>query len=197
MTLEDLEATFPALLSGLATHPGIGFVLVRSRVEGLMAIGAGGVHYLESGRVEGRNPLRPFGPNAVRHLRHADSFPHTPDILVNSLYDRPHDEVAAFEELVGSHGGIGGDQSFPFVLFPASWPLSEDPAGPPPEAQPDAAVAPPIVGAVALHRVLKGWLHRLALAPPPAALPSPTPPAAPAAAVSGDYAASPGPPACP
>jgi uncharacterized membrane protein YvlD (DUF360 family) len=209
MTLEELEATFPALLPGLVAHPGIGFVLVRSRADGLMAIGAGGVHHLESGRVEGRSPLRPFGPNAVRHLRHADSFPHTPDILVNSLYDQEHDEVAAFEELVGSHGGIGGDQSFPFVLFPAAWPLPDADGEPSPEAQPDAGTQPdarppaPIVGAVALHRVLKGWLHRLALAPPPAEAAAGGGAAAraaaatPAAPASGDSVASPGPLAYP
>ena len=31
------------------------------------------------------------------------------------------DEVAAFEELVGSHGGVGASQSYPFVLYPGGW----------------------------------------------------------------------------
>jgi uncharacterized membrane protein YvlD (DUF360 family) len=201
MTLEELEAAFPALLRGLATHPGIGFVLVRSAVDGLLAIGAGGVHYLDSDRVEGHSPLRPFGPNAVRHLRHAATFPHGPDILVNSLYDPQHDEVAAFEELVGSHGGVGGDQSFPFVLFPAAWPLPEVESAVFAEGAGGAdAAAAPIVGAVALHHALKGWLHRLGLAPAPA---PPVAPELPAggelrpAAPSGGYAASPAPPAGP
>ena len=45
-------------------------------------------------------------------------------MLVNSTYWQEADEVAAFEELVGSHGGMGGGQSLPFVLFPAEldWP---------------------------------------------------------------------------
>ena len=51
-------------------------------------------------------------------------------------------EVAAFEELVGCHGGLGGPQTEPFVLFPAE--LEIDPAE-------------PIVGAAGLHRVLKSW----------------------------------------
>ena len=29
---------------------------------------------------------------------------------VNSVYDPTNDEVAAFEELIGSHGGLGGTQ---------------------------------------------------------------------------------------
>ena len=35
-----------------------------------------------------------------------------------SIYDPVKNEVAAFEELVGSHGGIGGEQSFPFISHP-------------------------------------------------------------------------------
>ncbi|MBS1870783.1 MAG: hypothetical protein JSS99_14105 [Actinobacteria bacterium] len=71
-----------AVLDALRTHPGIGFVLVRS---------------------------------------------------------------AAFEELVGSHGGLGGGQSHPFVLHPVAlpWPAEE------------------VVGAEAVHRVLRGWLAQV------------------------------------
>jgi hypothetical protein len=99
--------------------------------------------------------------------------------------------------LVGSHGGIGGDQSFPFVLFPDAWPLPEVESGASPEAAAGAAEAP-IVGAVALHRALKGWLHRLGLAPaPPAAPELPAGGERPPVAPSGGYAASPGPPAGP
>ena len=29
------------------------------------------------------------------------------------------DEVAAFEELCGSHGGMGGTQNHPFILYPS------------------------------------------------------------------------------
>jgi hypothetical protein len=132
-----------------------------------VVVGATGIHYLEDGHIEGQSPLSPFGPHAARHLRHAAAFPHTPDLLVNSLYDRQHDEVAAFEELVGSHGGLGGDQGSPFVLFPATWPLARDVEGGQP-GHPGQHEPAEIVGAVALHRVLKGWLRHLGLAPEPA-----------------------------
>jgi hypothetical protein len=66
-----------------------------------------------------------------------------PDILVISMYDPATQEVAAFEELVGNHGGLGGPQREPFLLYPASF----DP-GP-----------RPIVGAAHLHDVLKGWIE--------------------------------------
>jgi hypothetical protein len=142
MTLESLQAVYPLLVEGLRTHPGIGFLLVRSEEHGAMAIGAGGVHYLDERRVEGRDPLEPFGPNAAAKVRRTDGFEHCPDLVLNSTYWEEDDEVAAFEELVGSHGGMGGTQGHPFVLYPPGWSVPEG----------------PIVGAEAMHRQLRRWL---------------------------------------
>jgi uncharacterized membrane protein YvlD (DUF360 family) len=145
VTLERLEQMQPRLLTALREHPGIGFVHVRSERHGAVVIGARGTRYLDEGRVEGEDPLAPYGPNAAHHVRRTDAFEHCPDMLVNSTYWEDEDEVAAFEELVGSHGGMGGGQSFPFVLFPADlgWP--------------DDAV----IGAERVHRIFRGWLARL------------------------------------
>jgi hypothetical protein len=65
-------------------------------------------------------------------------------IMVNSTYYADMDEVAAFEELVGSHGGMGGSQSFPFVV-PAGWRLPEQ----------------AIVGPERMHRQMRRWLADL------------------------------------
>lgn len=43
-----------------------------------------------------------------------------------SLYDPEKDEVAAFEELIGSHGGLGGCQSRPFIMYPSNWNLGNE-----------------------------------------------------------------------
>jgi putative membrane protein len=40
--------------------------------------------------------------------------------VVNSLVDE-HGHVAAFEELIGCHGGAGGLQTLPLLLYPAAW----------------------------------------------------------------------------
>jgi putative membrane protein len=143
LTLEQIDREFPALVTGLVNHPGIGFVMVRSRERGALAIGPDGVYFLDEDRFEGANPLAVFGPNAAAHLLRTDGFPHVADIMVNSFYDPVTDEVAAFEELVGSHGGMGGEQSHPFVLFPAGWELPDE----------------EIVGAEQLNRVMRGWLE--------------------------------------
>ena len=145
VTLERIEALYPRLVPALREHPGVGFLLVRSEREGALAIGAAGTHFLDSGRVVGEDPLAPFGPNAADHLRRTDAFPHCADLMLNSTYWPEFGEVAAFEELVGSHGGMGGTQSFPFVLHPAEleWPGEE------------------VVGAERVHRIFRGWLARL------------------------------------
>ena len=123
--LEDIEDDFPGIISGMAEHDGIGFVMVRSQARGLMALGKNGVNFLDEGRVEGTDPLVKFGPQAKSCLLRLDTFPHVGDLVVNSLYDTDTQEVAAFEELVGSHGGLGGPQTKPFILFPGHWSIED------------------------------------------------------------------------
>jgi uncharacterized membrane protein YvlD (DUF360 family) len=144
-TLEQIDERHPGLVGALANHPGIAFVLVRSAAHGPIAVGTDGIRFLADDRVQGVDPLAGFGPRAADHLRRLDGFEHCPDILVNSVYDGTLDEVAAFEELVGSHGGLGGPQTVPFLLFPADWPLDDV----------------ELVGPAAVHRQLRRWLARL------------------------------------
>jgi hypothetical protein len=125
VTLEELEKRYPAVIPTLRDHPGVAFMLVRSDAHGAVAIGKAGVHYLDEERVEGDDPLAPFGENAARKAKRTDGFPHVADIMVNSTYWPELEEVAAFEELVGSHGGMGGPQQYPFVLVPDGFVLPE------------------------------------------------------------------------
>lgn len=144
MSLEAMAAAYPALIDSLIAHEGIGFALVRSERHGPLVVGESGIHYLATGQIDGHDPLRDFGPHAVEHLKRLDSFPHVGDIVVNSLYDPVAQEVAAFEEQVGSHGGLGGLQNQPFLMFPSHWPLHQ-----------------PIVGAQQVFDVLTQWLDDL------------------------------------
>lgn len=140
-SLEQIESVYPGLLDGLARHEGIGFVMAHSEAHGPVVIGSQGRRYLVDDRVEGEDPLAVFGPNAAAHLRRTDGFADAPDILVNSFHDPETGEVAAFEELIGSHGGLGGWQASPFLMFPADLDAPEG----------------PIVGAASLYAVLKRW----------------------------------------
>jgi len=142
VSYEEISGTFPLLIPGLVSQEWIGFVMVRSQAHGPIVVGAKGTHFLRDDRCEGESPLVSFGPRAADHLRRTDGFRYAPDILVNSVYDPESDEVAAFEELIGSHGGLGGTQSKPFVMYPAEWDLAQT----------------EIVGAEQLHELLKSKL---------------------------------------
>ena len=55
------------------------------------------------------------------HLLRTDGFKDVADIMVGSFYDPELDEGCAFEELICFHGGLGGPQTRPFILHPASF----------------------------------------------------------------------------
>ena len=42
--------------------------------------------------------------------------------MVGSFYDPELDEGCAFEELISFHGGLGGPQTRPFILYPERLP---------------------------------------------------------------------------
>ncbi|WP_343244954.1 phage holin family protein [Streptomyces sp. SID14478] len=146
MSREEIDSRHPALLATLANHPGIGFLLVRSEEHGAVVLGARGAQVPIDELADGQGPLADFGPGAADAVRRTDSFPHTADIMVNSWYDPVDGEVLAFEEQIGSHGGLGGAQARPFLLSPA-------------------ALSPPVpddgdlVGAEQVHQVLRRWLR--------------------------------------
>nr|WP_030252932.1 phage holin family protein [Streptomyces violens] len=145
-TREQIDRRNPALLSTLAEHPGIGFVLVRSEEHGAVVLGPrGGAHHLDTGRIVGEDPLAPFGPGAADAVRRTDGFPHAADIMINSSCDPETGEVHAFEEQIGSHGGLGGKQSHPFLLWPE-------------ELTPPVPEGTELVGAEHVHRVFRRWL---------------------------------------
>ena len=118
-TLEALERRWPALVHGLAAHPGVGFVAGVDEDGRAWAIGSGGRINIASGAVEGTDPLASFGAHAARVLGRALRHPEAPDLYVNSTVDPVTGDVAAFEGLVGSHGGLGGWQDRAVLLGPA------------------------------------------------------------------------------
>jgi uncharacterized membrane protein YvlD (DUF360 family) len=141
LTLEEIEQRHPALIPALREHEHVGWVLVRSAEHGAVVLGPRGTRYLDSGRVEGEDPLAAFSPTAAQHLRRTDGFAHVADLMIGSFYDPMLDEGCAFEELISFHGGLGGPQTRPFILHPARLPLSGE----------------PLIGAAAVHGALLGW----------------------------------------
>jgi hypothetical protein len=119
--------------------------LVRDAVVDDVVLGSAGERHLDGDRIEGVDPLAPFGVSAADHLRRTSGFTDCPDILVNGVYDPVTDEGAAFEDLIGFHGGLGGKQCGPFVLAPIGL------------TQPSEQ----LVGARSVHDLFKTWLSEV------------------------------------
>jgi hypothetical protein len=140
-----IDREYPKLIAGLAAHPGVGLVIVDD--DGPVALGSAGTHRLLDGTVEGVDPLLPYGPHArCDLLRHQEAV-HIGDLVLISCVDPVTHEVAAFEELVGSHGGLGGWQTDAMLVHPTDWPISGE----------------EITGSDTVHRQLVEWLAMLGL----------------------------------
>ncbi|WP_426565550.1 phage holin family protein [Angustibacter sp. McL0619] len=146
LTLEQLEELHPGLVGALANHPGVGWVLVQTASHGPVVVGANGLHRLVDGTIEGEDPLAPFVATAAPDLLRLAGFGNAADLFVGSAFEPMTDEVSAFEELVGCHGGLGGWQTSAMLVHPAEWPMTE---------------AEHLHGAPALHRQLVRWLADL------------------------------------
>jgi uncharacterized membrane protein YvlD (DUF360 family) len=145
LSLEEIDQRHPELLPALRAHPHIGWLLVLSERDGPVVLGSNGVIYLEDGRIEGADPLATFPPSARGHLLRTSGFGNVADIMVGSFYDPDLDEGCAFEELISFHGGLGGPQTQPFLLYPPSLPSPTD----------------GLVGAARINEVLVGWREAL------------------------------------
>ena len=141
----QIDREYPQLIPGLAAHPGVGLLVVDD--GGPVAYGTAGSHRLLDGTVEGTDPLLPYGPHARGDLLRHQEAEHVGDVVLISAVDAVTSEVAAFEELVGSHGGLGGWQTEAMLVHPTEWPVTEE----------------PLNGPDAIHRLLAGWLSMLGL----------------------------------
>jgi uncharacterized membrane protein YvlD (DUF360 family) len=147
LSVEELEDLHPNLVATMAAHPGVGLMMVRSAKRGAVVFGRNGVRYLDEDRVDGDDPTTLYGAHTIMSLKHEDGMVHAPDLLFISQYDPDMGEVAAFEEQIGSHGGLGGVQTQPFILHPVEWELDE----------------PVPLGAPAIYRNLRRWLSSIGI----------------------------------
>jgi hypothetical protein len=119
VTMERLLKFMPTFIDVLVSHPGIGFVVTTNETGEIFVIGKHGLHRLRSGEVEGEDPLLHYGngDNLKRELTLLCEYPSSGDVIINGalLADKT---VVTFEEQIGTHGGAGGPQTEPFIIFP-------------------------------------------------------------------------------
>jgi hypothetical protein len=125
--LSELNAAYPGTVDALVQHEGIGMVIGYEDDMTAVVLGKDGKRNLHTGTVAGSDPVAPYAPadghgaaaveKRVWQLRRVMDFPSAGDLwLISTLY--PDGTVAALEELVGSHGGVGGEQTDAFIFHP-------------------------------------------------------------------------------
>jgi len=143
LSLEQVMTTYPGLIEALVGHDGVEFVIAVSETRGPVVMAKQAIRELESqDGLTGDDPLATYGPNIAKFLSHLAHFPHSGDIMVMGKYDPSTGQVITMDELVGAHGGVGGMQTQPFVLYPSEW----------------TDRSPTIVGADGLHRFLRRYV---------------------------------------
>lgn len=115
--VDEVDARQPRLASGLAEQPGIGAVVGRD--EAGVPVVRRGARWVP---VADDDALARYGPDAAADLAALFRRDGVGDLVLLGSYDPDNDEVTAFEELVGSHGGLGGDQTEAVLIVPSSWP---------------------------------------------------------------------------
>jgi uncharacterized membrane protein YvlD (DUF360 family) len=119
ITLNELNAAYPGMVDALVKHEGIGFVIAYEDDLEPVVFGKDGARNLHTGDIIGEDPLLPFGDVELRawQLRRLADFENSGDLILNStLY--PDGTVAALEELIGNHGGLGGEQTDAYLFHP-------------------------------------------------------------------------------
>ena len=132
--LSELNKAFPGMVDAVVNHEGIGLVVGYEDDGSSVVLGKQGRRNLHTGEVEGEDPLLPYSPASGHgaasvetrawQLRRVMDFPSAGDLwLISTLY--PDGTTAALEELIGNHGGVGGEQTDSFIFHPPSLEVPE------------------------------------------------------------------------
>lgn len=125
VTTEWLMEKNKSFIEALVSHAGIGFVITTNTENEVLLMGKAGMRRLRSGVVEGADPLEPYidglDPDTlIQSLLQLCDYPNSGDVILNGALIGP-DTVISFEEQIGTHGGVGGEQTEPFVIFPSRY----------------------------------------------------------------------------
>ncbi|MDH3216451.1 MAG: alkaline phosphatase family protein, partial [Candidatus Krumholzibacteria bacterium] len=137
VTTEHLIEKYPTLLEYLVSHGGVGFLITTNNEGENLVMGRHGMRKLRSGVVEGGDPIDRFTTSGgqalvIRALMELCNYPNSGDLIINgNLLD--DGTVVTFEAQRGTHGGLGGEQTDAFVIFPRRFRTRRDPVQSPAE----------------------------------------------------------------
>ncbi len=131
LRISEISALFPDLVVTLAGHPGI-WLVIGIEGQDVLIFSRDGVLTLRDGQPDaavGADPLQllPEPDLARRELANLARYPHAGDLILFGRYDPHADSVVCFEDQWASHGGLGGGQDYPFIVYPPSlgWDVSQ------------------------------------------------------------------------
>ncbi len=121
LILSDIVLLYPRLLNNLLDHPGIGLV-VGLEDGAVIVMGKGGTLSVRDGEVRrhGDDPLAGLADRdyLLEQIARLARFPHSGDLILFGAW-LEDGRVISFENQRGTHGGIGGPQGYPFLIYPA------------------------------------------------------------------------------
>jgi hypothetical protein len=116
-----LEALYPGLAERVAALEGVGIVMQKDGAEGSLLTRDGRYSLGAPLAAATAALLAPYDePNVLAgQLRRLNGFERSGDLVMFGAYDGS--KQVNFEDQVGGHGSIGGDQLHPFVLARKEW----------------------------------------------------------------------------
>jgi hypothetical protein len=127
MTSQELDRRFPGLAKNVAAIDGVGIAMLKGVDGGELVTRDGSFRLRAPLAAATRALLERFDDPDVlgTQLRRLNSFERSGDLVVFGAYDGRLQ--VNFEDQVGGHGSIGGDQLHPFVLAKNEWGFETSP----------------------------------------------------------------------
>ena len=118
LDLSIINEKFPGLISKMAKHPGIEFVLVKDGKEDNLFSSQGRFNLSDK---KATAFLRKYDEPEIikRQLQRLNSFETSGDLIIFGKW--LDGQQINFEHQVGGHGSIGGEQLHPFLLVKKEW----------------------------------------------------------------------------
>lgn len=114
--------------AALLAHPGIGLIAMRDGHAVDLASRAGRATLSDEtiAVTAGRNPLEPYGTDSItcRAIESVIRQPNGGDLVLFGAYNGY--DIVSFDDQVGGHGCVGGDQALPFIVAPIALDLAEE-----------------------------------------------------------------------
>jgi hypothetical protein len=120
---EDIDKKFPGLIDKITAHPSVGFSVSRLLDKSIVIAGKDGSITVKADgttAAEGKDPLSSYGDSAFLAQRILDytKIPKTGDVLIFGAYqDGKVMDFGIDNSMKSVHGGLGGDQVEPFLIY--------------------------------------------------------------------------------